>query len=110
MSFYQNYIYYLIPYNPLAELDTNLLDGYQFIIDYLNGNTSSKISYNLNNNTLILKYFSDLKLVSLKEKTHCDINYNHENDTHFSYHFQSGLPTYDFLINEAFLCLFYKYY
>lgn len=105
MYFYQNYIYYLIPYNPLDVITDNP-HSCHFSLHYSKGG-STKASYNLDNNTLIFKYFSDLDLIPLKEETNKELIYEHETDLHFSYRFRFNPSTsstnYRVIIDEIWL-------
>ena len=100
---YQNYIYYKIPYNPLVELNSDTPSGFHFKENHHN-DTINKSSHDKNINTLILKYFSDLNLVPLKEKSNRDEIYNHEKDIYYSGMFEfDTTPNYNVFINEIYL-------
>ncbi|SHK61500.1 hypothetical protein [Paramaledivibacter caminithermalis] len=89
-NLYQNYIYYLIPYNPLEDITDNPYSCH-FTINYSNDGITNA-SYNLNTNTLIFKYFSDLNLIPLKEETNKEEIFKHDNDINFSYRFRFHPP------------------
>ncbi|MBB6218871.1 hypothetical protein HNQ80_005046 [Anaerosolibacter carboniphilus] len=103
--FYQNHIYYLIPYNPLKGTADNPYSCH-FDLNYSDG-VLTKVSHNLNSNTLIFKYFSDLNLIPLKKAANKEEIFEHKNDIHFSYRFRFGPPTspkyYYIFINEIWL-------
>jgi hypothetical protein len=103
--FYQNHIYYLIPYNPLEDITDNPTSCH-FDLNHSNG-VSTKASHNLNNNILIFKYFSDLNLIPLKEKINKEEIYKHKTNIHFSYSFRFSpqtSPTYYYIfIKEIWL-------
>ncbi|RKD31184.1 hypothetical protein BET03_03390 [Thermohalobacter berrensis] len=90
VNLYQNYIYYLIPYNPLEDITDNPYSCH-FTLNYSNGGITNA-SYNLNTNTLIFKYFSDLNLIPLKEETNKEEIFEHESDINFSYRFRFRPP------------------
>lgn len=102
-NFYQNYIYYKIPYNPLTEFATDNPPSFHFSENHPN-DTISKSSHDLNTNTLIFKYFSDLNLIPLKEKAHWNEIYKHEKDIYFSGMFEFTSPSHSkVFINEIWL-------
>ncbi len=103
--FYLNYIYYLIPYNPLNNIGDNPYSCH-FDLNNSDGVSTTKASDNLNNNTLIFKYFSDLNLKPLKKSTNTNREeiFEHKNDINFSYRFRFDPPTYYYIyINEIWL-------
>lgn len=83
---------YKIPYNPLVELTTDTPSSCYFK-EYHSNNMITKSSHNLNNNTLIFKYFSDLNLIPLKGKANLNEIYKHNNDIYFSYTLKFGPPS-----------------
>lgn len=93
MYFYKNYIYYKIPYNPLAKLSEDTPSGCYFTESHSN-NDIQKFSHNLDYNALIYKYFRGLDLIPLKEKTNFNEIYKHNTDIHFSYMLEFGAPSY----------------
>lgn len=98
---YENHIYYLIPYNPLAELDPDTL-----ITCNLRFNGDSKIkNHNPNNNALIFKYLRDLKLIplNLDKKINRDKVLKHNYNTYYSYALEFGPPTYYVHIDDIWL-------
>ncbi|MBB6218723.1 hypothetical protein HNQ80_004898 [Anaerosolibacter carboniphilus] len=90
-NFYQNYIYYKIPYNPLVEFTKDTPRGFHFSKNHPN-NSINKSSHNLDTNTLIFKYFSDLNLIPLKEKAHWNEIHKHEKEIYFSGMFEFVPP------------------
>lgn len=101
--FYQNFIYYKIPYNPLGRFVKDTPSGCDFQECHSN-NMIDKFSHNLDNNALIFKYFSSLKLIPLKEKTNLKEIYKHNTDIYFSYTFNLGPPSYNYVyISEIWL-------
>lgn len=104
LSLYQNYIFYKIPYNPLTELSIDPPAKFYLTLNGSTGTTLSKKSYNLDNNAVILKYFSDLNLIPLKEKRHEDEIYKHETKSYYSCGFRFGDLRYNFIfITEIYL-------
>lgn len=102
---YQNYIYYKIPYNPLSELDSDTPSGFHFTENHPHPNdTINMSSHNLNTNRLIFKYFSNLNLVPLKEKSNLDEIHKHEKDIYYSGMFKFDTPSnFKVFINEIYL-------
>lgn len=104
LNFYQNYIFYRIPYNPLAELSTDIPTKFYLNLNGPNGVTLSKSSYNLDDNTLIFDYFEKLNLIPLKEKRHRDEIYKHDTESYYSCGFRFGDLKYSFVyITEVYL-------
>ena len=102
--FYQNYIYYKIPYNPLVELITDTPTSCYLKEYHPNNKMIDKSSHNLKSNTLISKYFKDLNLIPLKKEANRNEIFNHKNDTHFSYMLKIGpSPNYNVFISEIWL-------
>ncbi|SKC85440.1 hypothetical protein [Maledivibacter halophilus] len=99
--FYENHIYYLIPYNPLDELDSDTL-----VTCYVRVNGDSKIkSHNPNNNALIFKYLRNLNLrpLNLNKKENRDKFLKHNYNTYYSYKLEFGPPTYYVHIDDIWL-------
>ncbi len=81
---YHNYVYYKIPYNPIAEYSTETLSSFHITENLSNGEEITAKSNELNTCNKILKYFSELKLLPLKDKTAWNENFSQENSTYFT--------------------------
>ncbi|MCY6485435.1 hypothetical protein OW763_13960 [Clostridium aestuarii] len=101
LHFYENYIYYKIPHNPLTEISQDIPKKCYFT-EYYSNNEIDKTSHNSNTNALIFKYFKNLKLIPLKERN--EETCKHETDDYFSYWFQfySESDSYYIFITEIF--------
>lgn len=89
VHFYQNYIYYKLPYNPLAELDSDPPISCYFT-EYRSDSDIIRSSHDLNTNNLVFNYFRDLNLIPLKKHANRDEIFEHTDDTYFSYMLQFG--------------------
>lgn len=102
-SLYENYIFYKIPYNPFIEFATDTLGSFYFSENHPD-NVVSKSSHNSNTNEYIFKYFSDLKLIPLKEDENREEIYEHKKNIYFSGMFRIDSPPYGNIhINEIYL-------
>ncbi len=104
LSFYRNYIFYQIPYNPLVGL-THDTPMSCYFTEYHPDDEVTGSSHSLENNTLIFKYFRDLNLIPLKKEANIDEIFKHTNDIHLSYTLKfDSSPNYVYIyISEIYL-------
>lgn len=81
---YHNYVYYKIPYNPIAEYSAEALSSFHITKNLSNGEGITAKSNDLNTCKKILKYFSGLKLLPLKDEIAWSENFSQENSTYFT--------------------------
>lgn len=81
---YQNYIYYKIPYNTIAEYSTETLSSFHITKNLSDGEGVTAKSNDINACNKILKYFSELKLLPLKDKAAWNESFNQESSTYFT--------------------------
>ncbi len=65
---YQNYIYYMIPKNPLVKLDSYTLKEF-WIDEHTSENVNVLKCNDISTNNLIYKYIKDLELIPTKERS-----------------------------------------
>ncbi|MCG3088938.1 hypothetical protein [Sporosarcina cyprini] len=65
---YQNFIYYKIPFNPIKEYASESLVDFRLTKNLSGGETVSAKSQQSSTCNLISDYFSELKLIPLKEQ------------------------------------------
>ncbi|MFT9487402.1 MAG: hypothetical protein ACH0QD_08555 [Tepidibacillus sp.] len=81
---YQNYIYYKIPYNPITKYSSENLSSFHITKNLPNGEEVSAKTNDLDTSNLILRYFRDLKLMPLKDKSALDVISKQGNETYFT--------------------------
>ena len=64
LGIYKNYIYYLIPYNPIRDFDFGTIEEYSLGVD--SPNFTNHKRYYLNNSNTTLKLIEYLKTLNLK--------------------------------------------
>jgi len=82
--FYQNYVYYKIPYNPINKYSSETLTSFHITKNLPNNEEISKKTHDLNTCKLILKYFSNLQLTPIKDKLALDALSIQGNETYFT--------------------------
>jgi hypothetical protein len=65
---YRNFIYYKISFNPIKEYASESLVDFHITKNLPNGETVNAKCHKSNNCDLVLEYFSNLKLIPLKDK------------------------------------------
>ena len=65
---YKGFIYYMVPYNPIKEYDSESLVDFHFTKNLSNGESDTVKCQDTDACDEALKYLSDLKLVPLKQK------------------------------------------
>ena len=98
---YQNYIYYKIPYNPISKYAATP-SGFHITKNLPNGEEVSVKSHDVDACNKALKYFSDLKLVPLKNKAAWNENSKQKSQTYFSGMFEFTQSN-SLSINEIYL-------
>jgi len=81
---YQNYVFYKIPYNPIAEYSVENLSSFYITKNLSNGEGITIKSNDLDTCNKILKYFRELKLIPLKNKTASNENFTEEDSIFFT--------------------------
>ncbi len=81
---YQNFIYYKIPYNPIAEYSAETLSSFHITKNLSDGEGVTAKSNDINTCNKILKYFSELKLLPLKDRVAWNEYFSEENSTYFT--------------------------
>ena len=78
---YQNYLYYIIPHNPLAEIDHEVTPTSFYFSenDRNDGETTTVSTQELDTTTRIFEYLSNLNLVPLNKKSNEEKFYSDEN-------------------------------
>lgn len=99
---YQNFIYYRIPFNPIKEYASESLVDFRLTKNLSGGETVSVKSQQSSTCNLILDYFSELKLIPLKEQDAQRMLRKKENDTYLT-----GMLTFnnsgEILLSDIFL-------
>lgn len=103
LSFYKEYMYYKISYNPLTKISECMPEKCYFNeYNSYSGQEVKKTSENSNTNVLIFEYLRNLKLKPLKQNN--KETYKHETNTYFSYGFKfDSSSNYYIFINEIYL-------
>ncbi|MEK5391440.1 hypothetical protein NSQ59_13830 [Margalitia sp. FSL K6-0131] len=81
---YQNYIYYKIPFNPIKEYASESLVDFHITKNLPNGEPVNGKCHESKTLGLVLEYFSNLKLIPLKDNDKLTLSPNKGNGTYLT--------------------------